>query len=98
MAMVFHARNDTLVLRRSRHYIHEPVRRSPICTKRPKSRRSCGLTHFVLDSVFSAFFRKGQVLETFRGKGIYQTAVDKAIENLNQGEWVCQQGTIFFHS
>lgn len=50
----------------------------------------------MLDSVFSAFFRKGQVLETFRGKGIYQTAVDKAIENLNQGEWVCQQGTNFF--
>lgn len=38
--------------------------------------------------MFSAFFRKGQVLETFRGKGIYQPAVDTAIENLNRGEWI----------
>ncbi|KAG7096684.1 hypothetical protein E1B28_004098 [Marasmius oreades] len=38
--------------------------------------------------VFSAFFRKGQVIETFRGKGIYQPAVETAIEKLNQGHWV----------
>src|ERR1700683_1716391 len=41
------------------------------------------------DSVFSAFFRTGQVLETFRGRGIYQPAVDTAIEKLDQGQWVC---------
>jgi len=37
---------------------------------------------------FSAFFRAGQVLETFRGRGIYQPAVDTAIEKLDQGQWV----------
>ncbi|KAL0949157.1 hypothetical protein HGRIS_009238 [Hohenbuehelia grisea] len=38
--------------------------------------------------LFSAFFRQGQVLETFRGRGIYQPAVDTAIEKLNGGAWV----------
>ena len=40
-------------------------------------------------SVFSAFFRKGQVIETFRGASIYQPAVDLAIEKLRVGAWVC---------
>ncbi|KAK1226052.1 Lyso-phosphatidylcholine acyltransferase [Marasmius sp. AFHP31] len=30
----------------------------------------------------------GQVLETFRGKGIYQPAVESAIEKLNKGDWI----------
>ncbi|KAI9439288.1 acyltransferase-domain-containing protein [Lactarius indigo] len=38
--------------------------------------------------VFSAFFRKGQVLETFRGTGIYQPAIDTAIEKLRAGAWI----------
>ncbi|KAH9987961.1 hypothetical protein BJV77DRAFT_1061507 [Russula vinacea] len=38
--------------------------------------------------VFSAFFRKGQVIETFRGAGVYQPAVDLAIEKLRAGAWV----------
>jgi len=38
--------------------------------------------------VLSSFFRHGQVLETFRGKGIYQPAVDVVIQKLDQGEWV----------
>ncbi|KAG1753707.1 acyltransferase-domain-containing protein [Suillus paluster] len=38
--------------------------------------------------VFSAFFRKGQVLETFRGNGIFQPSVDTAIKQLNEGHWV----------
>ncbi|KAG0699866.1 acyltransferase-domain-containing protein [Suillus ampliporus] len=37
---------------------------------------------------FSAFFRKGQVLETFRGNGIFQPSVDTAITRLNEGHWV----------
>lgn len=41
------------------------------------------------ESAFSAFFRTGQVLETFRGKGIYQPSVDTAIEKIDQGQWVC---------
>ncbi|KAF9495717.1 hypothetical protein BDN71DRAFT_1482540 [Pleurotus eryngii] len=39
--------------------------------------------------VFSKFFRLGQVHETFRGEGIYQPAVDAAINTLNTtGGWV----------
>ncbi|CDO68529.1 hypothetical protein BN946_scf184998.g26 [Trametes cinnabarina] len=40
------------------------------------------------DSIFSTFFRLGQVIETFRGKGIFQPAIDAAIEKLNRGEWI----------
>ncbi|KAM0793289.1 hypothetical protein ACM66B_000749 [Microbotryomycetes sp. NB124-2] len=36
----------------------------------------------------SWFFRKGQVIETFRGKGIYQRAIDEATEKLDEGRWV----------
>ncbi|KAF8738181.1 hypothetical protein AX14_011598 [Amanita brunnescens Koide BX004] len=38
--------------------------------------------------LFSAFFRLGQTIETFRGKGIYQPAVDTAIDMVNQGYWI----------
>ncbi|KAJ8472409.1 hypothetical protein ONZ51_g8533 [Trametes cubensis] len=38
--------------------------------------------------VFSTFFRLGQVIETFRGNGIYQPAIDTAIEKLNRGDWI----------
>ncbi|KAH7931351.1 hypothetical protein BV22DRAFT_11832 [Leucogyrophana mollusca] len=38
--------------------------------------------------LFSAFFRAGQVLETHRGAGIFQPAVDTAIHKLNEGGWV----------
>ncbi|TRM68468.1 acyltransferase-domain-containing protein [Schizophyllum amplum] len=38
--------------------------------------------------VFSYFFRNGQVLETFRGKGIYQPSVDTAIAKLDRGDWI----------
>ena len=39
-------------------------------------------------SVFSAFFRNGKVIETGRGDGISQAAVDFTIERLDEGEWV----------
>ncbi|KAL4082003.1 acyltransferase-domain-containing protein [Scleroderma yunnanense] len=38
--------------------------------------------------VFSALFRNGQVIESFRGKGVFQPAVDTAVDKLNQGHWV----------
>jgi hypothetical protein len=41
---------------------------------------------------YSAFFRLGQTLETFRGRGIAQPAVDFAIEQLDKGGWVCVTG------
>ncbi|BGP36514.1 Lyso-phosphatidylcholine acyltransferase [Rhodotorula kratochvilovae] len=34
------------------------------------------------------FFEKGQVIETFRGKGIYQKAIDESAKKLDQGKWV----------
>ncbi|PFH52597.1 hypothetical protein AMATHDRAFT_56653 [Amanita thiersii Skay4041] len=40
------------------------------------------------NALFSRFFRLGQTIETFRGRGIYQPAVDTAINKLNQGAWV----------
>ena len=43
---------------------------------------------FAPGSVFSAFFSLGQTIETFRGKGIYQAAVDIAIQKVNLGGWV----------
>ncbi|KAL8283585.1 hypothetical protein RQP46_005380 [Phenoliferia psychrophenolica] len=36
----------------------------------------------------SWFFRKGQVIETLRGKGIYQAAVDDASKKLDEGRWI----------
>ncbi|KAJ8522983.1 hypothetical protein ONZ45_g498 [Pleurotus djamor] len=38
--------------------------------------------------LFSKFFRLGNVYETFRGQGIYQHAVDMAIDKLNNAQWV----------
>ncbi|KAH8830555.1 acyltransferase-domain-containing protein [Flagelloscypha sp. PMI_526] len=39
--------------------------------------------------LFSTFFRHGQTIETFRGKGIYQRAVDLAISKLKQDRsWI----------
>ncbi|GAA6006551.1 hypothetical protein JCM10207_004969 [Rhodosporidiobolus poonsookiae] len=34
------------------------------------------------------FFEKGQVIETFRGKGIYQKAIDESMKKLDEGQWV----------
>lgn len=36
----------------------------------------------------SAFFNKGQTLETFRGRGIFQPAIDTAIAKLGETRWV----------
>ncbi|KAG8905673.1 hypothetical protein FRB99_008446 [Tulasnella sp. 403] len=38
--------------------------------------------------VVSQFFRNGQVIETFRGAGIHQEALDIAIDKLDNGEWI----------
>lgn len=46
------------------------------------------LKFILLSSLFSLFFSHGQTLETFRGRGIYQPAVDTAIRKLDQGSWV----------
>ncbi|GAA5873216.1 hypothetical protein JCM3774_000085 [Rhodotorula dairenensis] len=36
----------------------------------------------------SWFFTKGQVIETLRGRGIYQKALDVATKKLDEGNWV----------
>ncbi|KAG8942361.1 hypothetical protein FRC04_003814 [Tulasnella sp. 424] len=36
----------------------------------------------------SQFFRNGQVIETFRGQGIHQEALEVAVEKLNSGDWI----------
>lgn len=41
-----------------------------------------------IQSIFSTFFRLGQTLETFRGKGVYQPSVDTAIQKLSEGHWI----------
>ncbi|GAA95469.1 uncharacterized protein L969DRAFT_85147 [Mixia osmundae IAM 14324] len=38
--------------------------------------------------LFTAFFSAGQTIETHRGAGIYQHAIDVAIEKLNAGHWL----------
>ncbi|KAA1470850.1 hypothetical protein DENSPDRAFT_775253 [Dentipellis sp. KUC8613] len=56
--------------------------------------------------VFAAFFRNGQVLKTVRGDGIYQPALDSAIEKLQRGQWVhlfgegkvCQSDTYVYEN
>ena len=40
------------------------------------------------NKLFSRFFDNGQVIETIRGGGIFQPAVDHAIKLLQDGEWV----------
>jgi monolysocardiolipin acyltransferase len=41
----------------------------------------------------SRFFNLGQVIETYRGRGIFQPAVDEAVKLLQSGEWVRQSFT-----
>jgi monolysocardiolipin acyltransferase len=38
--------------------------------------------------VFSRFFDRGQVIETVRGGGVFQPAIDRAVKLLQDGEWV----------
>ena len=49
-----------------------------------KSTQSC---------LFGPFLPKGQVIETFRGAGIYQPAVDVTIEKRRKGE--CVRALVF---
>lgn len=37
---------------------------------------------------FSKFFELGQVINTERGGGVFQPAIDQAVKLLEQGEWV----------
>lgn len=39
-------------------------------------------------SVRSKFFNLGQVIETVRGGGIFQPAIDEAVKKLHNGDWI----------
>ncbi|KAG5716067.1 putative lysophosphatidylcholine acyltransferase [Termitomyces sp. T112] len=65
--------------------LDDPVAWGVLPTRYYLSRRT---TRWTLASIFSAFFRHGQTIETFRGKGVHQPAVDTAIQKLDQGGWV----------
>jgi hypothetical protein len=87
-ANILTSASNALDTRRVRHHVHKPVS-PPRWLPRPTAPRSTIILVYVYTiRVFSAFFRKGQVLETFRGEGIYQPAVDLAIEKLRAGAWV----------
>lgn len=50
----------------------------------------------ILDYSFDSwFFTKGQIIETFRGKGIYQKAIDTARAKLDEGRWVSCSAFVF---
>lgn len=50
---------------------------------------SYSLTRCVsLGSLLSYFFRKGQVLPTDRGRGVFQPSLDRSIDLLSKGNWV----------
>ena len=87
-ADIFTFASNALDTRRVRHYVHKPV--SPPSSHVQTAPRSTTIlmVYVYITRFFSAFFRKGQVIETFRGEGIYQPAVDLAIEKLRAGAWV----------
>ena len=72
---------NSLDPRSFRYPIHQSVNIYPL-------RYLLNLSDFVPGSVFSTFFSLGQTIETFRGKGIYQAAVDTAIQKVDLGGWV----------
>ncbi|KAG8997372.1 hypothetical protein FRB93_000376 [Tulasnella sp. JGI-2019a] len=54
-----------------------------------KTRWTLGASDIIFtNKIFSHILRNGQVIETFRGDGIHQKAVDLSIEKLNQGDWI----------
>ncbi|KAI8451658.1 hypothetical protein BY996DRAFT_4585600 [Phakopsora pachyrhizi] len=54
-----------------------------------KVRWTLGASDILFTNQFLSFlFRNGQVIETFRGKGIYQQALDISISKLNDSQWV----------
>jgi monolysocardiolipin acyltransferase len=42
------------------------------------------------NSFLSRFFTLGQVIETHRGGGIFQPAIDQAVKRLQEGNWVSE--------
>lgn len=52
-------------------------------------RYTLGASDVMFNSSFQSwFFKSGQIIETHRGKGIYQDAIDQATSKLENGRWV----------
>ncbi|SRR5258705_11270440 len=63
-----------------------PIRESTYCDFVPGA---CSVDFSIAyPRIFSSFFRAGQVIETFRGRGIYQPAVNDAVRKLDEGAWI----------
>ncbi|EUC56857.1 acyltransferase-domain protein [Rhizoctonia solani AG-3 Rhs1AP] len=64
-----------------------PVRQ---CILNPRNMRwTLGASDIMFTGpVYKWFFRNGQVIETVRGAGVHQPAVDLAVAKLNSGAWV----------
>ncbi|CAE6337612.1 unnamed protein product [Rhizoctonia solani] len=64
-----------------------PVRQ---CILSPRNMRwTLGASDIMFTNPFyNWFFRNGQVIETVRGAGVHQPAVDSAVAKLNSGAWV----------
>jgi monolysocardiolipin acyltransferase len=70
----------------TRAYISSPVPFSPfVCFSQSLRQSSDPLP---LARLFSAFFSAGQVLDTVRGAGVHQPAVDRAIQLVDTGAWI----------
>src|SRR5258708_19446708 len=60
-----------------------PIRESTYCDFVPGA---CSVDFSIAyPRIFSSFFRAGQVIETFRGRGIYQPAVNDTVKKLHEG-------------
>lgn len=46
------------------------------------------MIYYNKNSIVSKIFALGQVVPTVRGAGIYQPAMDFALDRLNDGSWV----------
>ncbi len=94
--------SNALDTRRIRHHVHKPVSLTTSNAPLPFHAESLMISIYagacMHARILSAFFRKGQVIETFRGEGVYQPAVDLAIEKLRAGAWVRAFMFLFFLS
>ena len=83
--------DDTVDTRRIRHDVQRKVGRAvPTSDCRRKVASHARILTLLQSArrLDSWFFNKGQVIETHRGKGIYQKAIDEATYKLEQGQWV----------
>jgi len=78
---------DPLDPRRERRHVQRPSPPSP--SRTDEAVKADPALSLLLQGKWDRwFFEKGQVIETFRGKGIYQRAIDESSKKLDAGNWV----------